>query len=998
MSETKNRNDSVSSVRTEDEELRAVNQQLTASQQQLRAANQQLTASQQQLRAANQQLRSSNQELLSANRQILQERDQASTYLRLAGVMFVAIDINGIVTLINKKGAEILGYPEEEITGKNWFESFVPPEISKSVYGVFEKMMSGDVELAEYYDNPVVRRDGSRRMIAWHNILLRDSEGKPCGSLSSGEDVTEKREMELEIRENEQTFRNISELLSDYAFKAELDGKGGMRMVWTTANFGSITGRSKEEIQASSSWADIFVPEDRPKLTVAMKKIITGTTEQSFEARSFVKNGVVRWVHVTVKAVIDDAGTTAIIGAVVDISARKEAERINTEVRNLGIKLNSASDLKSGLAMCLECGMLVSGTDCGGIYLVNDNRCLDLSVVKNLSDGFIEVTKHYEPDTPSAILVQKSKPIYVRYETIMSAGDDVRRRENLRAIAVVPILDKGRVVAVLNLASHSFDDIPETARNAIESVAFQVGSAISRLKAEESLRKEHEIVTGITQSSPLGIVIVNKEGVLTFANPAAEKTLGISRLEEGLRTYNDSMWKITAPDGTELPDENLPFRIVMKTSRPVYDLRHAITHPDGRRIQLSIYAAPLFGSDTNVEGLVAIIQDITDRLKAEQDLVNRQRLESLGILAGGIAHDFNNLLSGVFGYVDMARKYCSIDPDAARYLEIAMQAFNRARDLTRQLLTFSKGGAPIRMAVNIENVIREAAGLSLSGSNTICEFEIEPDLKTVNVDEGQINQVISNLVINARQAMANGGKIRITAKKYIAAPGGKLPQITGEYIEVAVIDYGTGIPPEHMTKIFDPFFTTKQQGSGLGLSISYSIIKKHDGFIMANSEPCKGTTFLVYLPVASEPPVSMNETGFLKISRGGTVLVMDDEVLIRSMATEMLGRLGYKADVCSSGEEAIVMYQKSLSCKCRYNAVILDLTVPGGMGGEEAMKRILQIDPSAVGIVSSGYADNPVLSKYGEHGFAGAVAKPYKLRGLSEALDKAISGRINDPA
>ncbi|MBA7534820.1 Sensor kinase CckA [subsurface metagenome] len=362
----------------------------------------------------------------------------------------------------------------------------------------------------------------------------------------------------------------------------------------------------------------------------------------------------------------------------------------------------------------------------------------------------------------------------------------------------------------------------------------------------------------------------------------------------------------------------------------------------------------------------------------------------MGILAGGIAHDFNNILTVILGNISLAR--ISTDQDIiSSSLEEAEQASIRAEDLTRQLLTFSKGGSPIKKTVPIEELIRESAGFALRGSNVKCEYSIPEDLWPADVDEGQVIQVIGNLVINADQAMPEGGVIKVSSENVNIRPEDAVPVKNGEYVKISIKDRGIGIAREHLEKIFDPYFTTKQKGSGLGLSISYSIIRNHDGHIDVESYPGLGSTFHIYIPASPEKAGEKKEKEEEKPLAGtGKILVMDDEEMIRRFAGKCLKHIGYGVTLAKEGAGAVKLYKDARDAGKPFDIVILDLTVPGGMGGEEALKKLIEIDPEVKALVSSGYSDAPVMANYREFGFCGVIAKPYEIKELNENLNKLL--------
>jgi CheY-like chemotaxis protein len=317
----------------------------------------------------------------------------------------------------------------------------------------------------------------------------------------------------------------------------------------------------------------------------------------------------------------------------------------------------------------------------------------------------------------------------------------------------------------------------------------------------------------------------------------------------------------------------------------------------------------------------------------------------------------------------------------------------RARDLTQQLLTFSKGGAPIKKTASIDELLKDTTVFTLSGSNVKCKFSIPEDLWSVEIDEGQISQVINNLIINADQAMPEGGTISISAENVIIGAEDVLPLKEGRYLKIKIQDQGIGIPEEYLQKIFDPYFTTKQKGSGLGLTIAYSIIKNHKGYIAVKSKLGVGSKFSIYLPALEKQIPKKKEAEIRPITGKGKIMVMDDEEIIRTSLGEILTFLGYEPEFARNGEEALATYKKAIDSGQSFDAVILDLTIRGGMGGKETIKKLIEIDPKVKAIVSSGYSTDPVMADFKNYGFRGVVAKPYDIKELSKELDDVINGK-----
>jgi len=382
-------------------------------------------------------------------------------------------------------------------------------------------------------------------------------------------------------------------------------------------------------------------------------------------------------------------------------------------------------------------------------------------------------------------------------------------------------------------------------------------------------------------------------------------------------------------------------------------------------------------------------------------LENDQKLDSIAALSGGIAHDYNNLLTSIIGNISLAQTYLSKDEKAFKLLDHALAASETARNLTQKLITFSRGGSPNKQVTAVDRLVKSAVEFTLSGSNIQSSYRFAPQLWQIEVDQTQIGQAIHNIVMNAREAMPDGGRLNIVAAN-TAATDDMASLAAGKYVKIAITDQGRGIAAEEFDKIFAPYYSTKglgyQKGTGLGLSICHSIIKKHGGAVSLESKIGIGTTFNIYLPATrTKPairPAPTEPVAERRIFGEGTVLVMDDDPSIRELAGEILQHLGYRVEFARDGAQAVAKYQAALNSAKPFDAVILDLTVRGGMGGKEAIQKLLAIDPQVKGIVSSGYSDDPGITGYEQHGFSGVVAKPYTLEELGETLSRVLRGKL----
>ena len=534
-------------------------------------------------------------------------------------------------------------------------------------------------------------------------------------------------------------------------------------------------------------------------------------------------------------------------------------------------------------------------------------------------------------------------------------------------------------------------NIDETSANLFGMIGTEMAKILANLALRESLAAEKERLFVTLQSIGDGVIATDIEGRVTLINKVAEKLTGWST-EEAVGKELDEIFHIINERTREVCEN--PVEKVLENGEIVGLANNTVlVSRDGTERIIADSGAPVRDRSGKIIGTIMVFRDITEKRILEEELIRSDKLETVGVLAGGIAHDFNNLLTGILGNVSLAKMQSNQWDKVYERLNEAEKASLRAKGLTQQLLTFSKGSEPILKVTSIVGLLKDSATFALRGSNVSCKFDIQDDLWPVEIDEGQISQVINNIVINADQAMPSGGSITITAENVVVGRKFHLPLKPGKYVKISIQDQGIGIPKAHFSKIFDPYFTTKQKGSGLGLATSYSIIKRHDGYITLDSELGVGTTFYIYLPATSKEISSEEKEEELDQMPKGKwkILVMDDEPVIRELAEDFLSILGYKVVVVSDGSEAIDLYKAESEVGEPFDAVIMDLTIPGGIGGKEAIKELIKFDPNVKAIVSSGYSLEPVMSEYKEYGFKAFIAKPYKIKELADTLYKVIN-------
>jgi len=558
--------------------------------------------------------------------------------------------------------------------------------------------------------------------------------------------------------------------------------------------------------------------------------------------------------------------------------------------------------------------------------------------------------------------------------------DDSTIKNLSQNVEKIFISKDGKSITVFLSSSVLYDEYDK-----IQGIVFLAHDITERKLIEDALRTSEEKYRRVVDNANEAIFVA-QNGILKFANLRAMQISGYSEEELTSKPFIEFVFQ----DDRQMVAERHQRRLQGEDLTNSYVARIINKQMDVRWVELNIVPIVWEGNPATLN----FMEDITDKRKMEDDLLRVQKLESIGILAGGIAHDFNNILTGIMGNVSLARMLINTGEKAFERLTVAESACLQAKKLTQQLLTFSKGGVPIIKPTLIKELLIESSNFVLRGANTKCEFSIPDNIWNAEVDAGQIGQVISNLIINADQAMQEGGTINVLAENVILEEKNTLTLNGGEYIKITIEDHGIGIPEENLKKIFDPYFTTKQKGNGLGLAIVYSIVRKHNGQTIVESQLGIGTKFQIYLPAFLEDiqiKKEEKEESKDKIIFGkGKILVMDDEETIRQLAYEMLNSMGYEVISAIDGFEAIELYIDALKSERPFDVVIMDLTIPGGLGGKETLKKIAEIDPGVKAIVSSGYSDDPVMSDFLKYGFKDFIAKPYKTAELSEVVYRVV--------
>jgi len=742
---------------------------------------------------------------------------------------------------------------------------------------------------------------------------------------------------------------------------------------------------------------DLMPSDQRSHVIASFKKIRrTGTTSGEYLLKH--KNGSP--VHVSIDAVT--LAGTGYMAFCQDISKRKKMEKdILRSKRRLEalVKLGGMAHapLQELTEFSLETVVSLTESTMGFLAFVNEDetiltmhswsqKAMQQCTMKNA------VTTFKAEDAGMWTESLRSREPYIcnQHAPSKQSGNLPEGHIPIVRHMNIPITDKGRITVIAGVANKS-EDYDQT--DIIQMTLLMQGmwDILKHRQAEETIRSSEERLRITLNSIGDGVMATDIQGRVLTMNPVAEHLTG---------------WLLHEARGKHLTDI---FNIIHARTResfgdPVKKITHGgqaegeanqtlLLSRKGAEYQIAHSGAPIRDVKDTITGVVLVFRDVTEEYRTREELQKMHKLESIGTLAGGIAHDFNNILMGLFGYIELAMNRLSTDHPAHASLARAEQSLDRAVRLSKQLLTFAKGGTPLKENVELAELVEEVAQFDLSGSSVKPVFNIADNLWKIDADRSQMQQIFSNLTINAKQAMPDGGHMYIVLENANMTEGELTGMPPGKYVKITISDEGSGIDPKNIEHIFDPYFSTKNTGSGLGLATVYAIIQKHAGHITVSSHPGIGTTFTLHLPASDsrqEPPKEALSPSNHDSAHPARILIMDDEEMVRQVMTDMLQSLGYTTDTAPDGRHAITMYEQAYRAGSPFDAVIMDLTIPGGMGGKEAVKGILDIDPAAKVIVSSGYADDPVMAEYTRYGFMGIAVKPYSQQKLQELMGRIL--------
>lgn len=797
------------------------------------------------------------------------------------------------------------------------------------------------------------------------------------------------------LRKSEMKYKSIFDNVQDVFYQSSAIGN----FTEISPSILRYSGYTRDELIGTPVADYYYEPEGRQIFLEIMKR---DGEVIDYEARLKTKSGRMLIASVNAHFLYDTKGNPmGIEGSLRDITDRKKTEeKVQKysydleQLLSISREMTSTTDLVRLKRFAVLAAKEILQLDFSTLMILSEDKTrLAIEDCVGFPETLIGQYSLVEGQGLATFVVKSKKTGVVddfneenRFDVI-----DIVRKYNIHSAICVPMMVEDDVFGILighTIAKRVFSKEDITL---YQSIANQTVIAIKNAMNLEALRKGEKKLHDITSHMAEGIYVTVPSGRIIFINEEAVRLLGWTQTELNERDAHELFHNRKA-DGTPLPIEACGMQNVIKTGRRFVSSNEVFIRQDGTVFPVSVVSSPIREKGQVVASITAF-RDITERKKLEQEASKVEKLESVGILAGGIAHDFNNLLQGILGCISLAKKPAYSVDKRTDLLAQAERSCMAATELSYRLLTFASGGDPIKKALSIPELLLDIMASSSHSATITAEISLASDLSSVNADDRQLRQVFRNLLNNACEAMLAGGLLRITGENITLSGDEALSLRSGPYVRISIIDQGVGIPKEQLSKIFDPYFTTKDMGSnkgmGLGLSICYSIVRKHDGAITIESQHGKGTTATIYLPVAGGR--YSKETLHTPSSTGAgirKVLLMDDDESIRSVASEMLKHLGIDVVTAENGEETVTLYRRSLETGQAFDAVILDLVVPGGMGGEATMRKLLDIHPAVKGIVTSGYSEDPIMINYMNYGFLNAIAKPYDLQKLRNILNK----------
>ncbi len=873
------------------------------------------------------------------------------TILHLSENIVIVLDKNGIVIEASDQIERITGIPLKQIIGKVSWDSFVPEEDRERIIGYFNDRLKGTGNPPSTYTLRVNVPGEESRLMRVNVGFIPGTEDRVVILKDLSPVILE----QMKTAETEERYRTVVENTKDGILICSEE-----RVFFANSSFCTMTDLTRDDTYSFSP-VNLFHKEERDRILSLFLKPEKGAMSSSvFETLIRRRRGFLPVELSSTPMFYRDA--EVLLLSIRDLSQRKEAEK----------KLRESHKLMKAIVDNSPVGISVHDRN-GTLLLANDSwRKIWNKSIEDMREKMI----------PRSELQMDKKDTYLgkhidAVEQIYKKGGDL----------YIPKLKISKPSpGGAEFISHHFYALKDD-NGLVDKVVILTLDLTEALKTQVELIETRNQFRQLTGNIPVAVYRTTMEsgGKIVFFNPEMQRMF--------FGEEDSDFEGVSVKDLYVEESGRRDFLNKLEKEKEVLGFETELKRIDGSTFLACISARIVSIKEGKEEYIEGIIRDVTDQRRLEEELSRIEHLESIGTLAGGIAHDFNNLLMAIQGNISLALNEEDLSKLISR-LEQAEISTEKATVLTRQLLTFARGGVPLKNLIEVAPFMKETVIFALTGSDAEAVFNFGDSLKNIQADREQITQVIHNITLNAVQAMVGGGRITVSCSNVRIEGDSKTHLPVGDYVSISIKDEGKGIPQCDLKKLFNPYFTTKFGGSGLGLSTSYSIISRHSGAIRVFSEVGKGTEFIIYLPVIEIDAANSvpSEEQSLEISSASArILIMDDDARVREVLSGMLDVLGHVAAESSDGAEAIELYRESISAGEPFDAVIMDLTVPGGMGGEGAIEKLMAIDPDVRAIVSSGYANNTVLSNYSEYGFRGRLVKPFRISTLKKELNKVLA-------
>jgi len=851
--------------------------------------------------------------------------------LDLISELLILQDTEHKIIWLNKAAQKSAKNEPDEIIGRYCFKVWANNEKPCNNCPLDKALKTGKIEEGE-----ISTSDGRQWIVKGYPI--KDDKGSIINLLEVVREITGEKKLEQALKDSEELYKTLIDISPNAVTVTDLKGE----ITYASEKTSKIHGYKKpEELLGKSVLVLIAGPEQKRVLSNLNSTLEKGSSK-NLEYRFLRKNGSAFTGEFSVSLIKDNKGQPqAFVTTTRDITEQKETEKQLKEKEAFNFALFNYSPAET-------------------IVVNKEGKVIKSNLAKRKSgDRYPKIGDTMYKDYGSQHKIDMYSELMKCIETGKEKDfPEMKYRDKYLSISIAPFPEGAIIIS---------QDITK------------------RIKTEETLKQSAQRFRLIVETMPSLLLITDKKGGNLYVSLNSEKITGY-RSEE---LENKFICWIHEDD---INKAKKVFDRSFKEHTGGRNFEYKAVRKDGKIWYASSSWEPIIDENGDFQGMVLQTIDISDRKIMEEEIAKVQKLESIGILAGGIAHDFNNFLTGIIGNISLAKLKTDPKDEIYEILTESEKAAYSAKSLTHQLLTFSKGGVPIKEKTDIKDLIKESAKFAIIGSNINCEFDFQENLWEVIIDKAQMAQVINNIIINAVEATPEEGIISIKAENYEVKVNKKIPLEKGKYVKISFKDTGIGIPAENLPKIFDPFFTTKESGSGLGLATVFSIIKKHKGFVYAEPATNKGTAFYIYIPasVDNKKETKKKEIKVNIRKSSGRILIMDDKAFIRKSAERALNLYGYDVSGAENGEKALILYEEAMNKKNPYAVVILDLTVPGAMGGLKTLKELQKIDPDVKAIVSSGYSDDPVMSDHEKFGFKAIIKKPYEYHELAETVKRLI--------